>query len=93
MDGEGVFTWPDNRRYNGDYKDDKKDGFGVFEWSDGRKYKGYWKNGRQDGEGEFCNVNTKKWRKGIWKEGKRVEWIDEDNAENGENNEIERADS
>jgi hypothetical protein len=32
MDGEGEFTWPDGRKYFGQYKADKKDGFGIFEW-------------------------------------------------------------
>lgn len=32
MDGEGVFTWPDNRKYMGEYVDDKKEGYGTFEW-------------------------------------------------------------
>ena len=32
MDGEGVFTWPDGRKYTGQYRDDKKEGYGVFEW-------------------------------------------------------------
>lgn len=29
-----VFTWNDGRRYEGEYKDDKKHGYGVFEWPD-----------------------------------------------------------
>ena len=29
-----VFTWNDGRKYNGEYKDDKKHGYGVFEWPD-----------------------------------------------------------
>jgi hypothetical protein len=32
MDGEGVFSWPDKRKYTGQYKDDKKHGYGLFEW-------------------------------------------------------------
>jgi len=40
MDGKGIFSWPDSRKYDGDYLDDKKHGYGVFEWPDGRKYKG-----------------------------------------------------
>jgi hypothetical protein len=32
MDGEGKFTWPDGRKYEGEYKDDKKEGLGIFEW-------------------------------------------------------------
>ena len=31
-----VFTWDDGRKYEGEYKDDKKHGYGVFEWPDSR---------------------------------------------------------
>lgn len=31
-EGYGVFTWPDGRRYEGEYVDDKKEGNGVFFW-------------------------------------------------------------
>jgi hypothetical protein len=48
----GIFSWPDGRRYEGDYRDDKKDGNGVFSWNDGRKYEGQWANGKQHGEGK-----------------------------------------
>lgn len=77
MDGEGVFFWPDGRKYTGVYKEDKKDGHGIFEWSDGRKYRGLWKNGKQHGEGEFFNTKDNIWRKGVWCEGKRISWNDE----------------
>jgi hypothetical protein len=40
MEGTGYFTWPDGRRYEGEYIDDKKEGNGVFFWPDGRKYDG-----------------------------------------------------
>ena len=76
MNGKGVFEWPDGRKYEGEYKNDKKEGHGVFTWPDGRQYDGNWKNGRQDGEGKFYNPKNKKWKKGIWKEGKRIKWID-----------------
>ena len=33
-----------------------------------------WKDGKQDGEGESY-TKEKEWRKGIWSEGKRVNWI------------------
>ena len=32
MDGFGVFIWPDQRKYEGNYRDDKKEGYGIFEW-------------------------------------------------------------
>jgi len=40
MEGKGLFTWPDGRKYEGEYKNDKKHGFGVFYWPDGRIYRG-----------------------------------------------------
>ena len=75
LEGKGVFTWPDGRKYDGEYKNDKKEGYGIFEWVDGKKYKGYWKNGKKDGEGQFFLPSKKKWKKGIWKEGKIVKWL------------------
>ena len=36
MEGKGVFSWSDGRKYEGDYKDDKKHGNGIFEWPDGK---------------------------------------------------------
>lgn len=42
MEGYGLFTWPDGRRYEGSYVDDKKAGQGNFFWPDGRKYEGGW---------------------------------------------------
>lgn len=32
----GVYTWADGRRYEGEYKDDKKHGFGIYTWADRR---------------------------------------------------------
>jgi len=40
MEGQGVFTWVDGRKYEGEYLDDKKHGYGKFVWPDGRIYKG-----------------------------------------------------
>jgi L1 cell adhesion molecule like protein len=46
MEGKGLFSWPDERTYTGDYVDDKKQGHGIFTWPDGRKYEGAWFNGK-----------------------------------------------
>ena len=45
MEGEGKFFWPDKRKYEGEYKNDKKHGYGEYLFPDGRFYKGYWKDG------------------------------------------------
>lgn len=36
MEGMGMYTWADGRRYEGEYKDDKKHGFGMYTWADNR---------------------------------------------------------
>ena len=46
MHNRGIYTWKDGRRYEGEYKYDKKDGFGKYIWVDGRRYEGFWKNGK-----------------------------------------------
>lgn len=45
MNGQGIFTWPDGRRYEGEYFNDKKHGFGIYTWSNNRQYAGQWENG------------------------------------------------
>lgn len=59
MEGSGTFSWPDGRKYEGDYVDDKKEGQGIFYWPDGRKYEGGWKNGKQHGKGYYTSANNR----------------------------------
>lgn len=73
MEGKGVFTWPDGRKYVGDYLNDQKHGIGTFTWSDGRVYHGEWVDGKQHGHGTYIKDGKK--REGIWQKGKRTEWI------------------
>lgn len=46
MHGKGIYTWKDGRKYEGEYKLDKKDGFGTYTWADGKKYEGGWQDGK-----------------------------------------------
>lgn len=46
MEGKGIFTWLDGRKYVGEYLSDKKHGNGVFTWPDGKCYDGEWLNGK-----------------------------------------------
>ena len=39
MEGKGVFRWPDGRRYEGEYIDDKKEGHGKGNWGKEGVYK------------------------------------------------------
>ena len=76
MKGKGIFYWPDGKRYEGEFNDDKKNGYGEFYWPDGRVFKGMWKNGVQDGEGEIYDPKKDKTKKGLWENGKKIKWPD-----------------
>lgn len=76
MDGYGIFRWPDGRKYEGDYKKDRKEGFGKFIWPDGRIFKGQWSNGKQHGQGDFFDPKKKTWKKGVWENGKNIEFYE-----------------
>lgn len=45
MNGHGILTWKDGRKYEGQFINDKRHGLGIFKWVDGRIYDGSWKNG------------------------------------------------
>lgn len=40
MEGHGVESFNDKRRYVGDFKNGKKEGEGTMEWPNGTKYIG-----------------------------------------------------
>lgn len=84
MEGKGVFTWPDGRKYVGDYKNDMKHGIGTFTWQDGRVYHGDWEDGKQHGHGHYIKDGKK--REGLWKHGKRIEWLNKGSKGAGEHN-------
>lgn len=73
MNGKGVFVWPDGRKYEGEYVDDKKEGFGKFTFKENRVYQGQWKNGKQHGQGTLQKGSNIK--KGIWESGQRISWL------------------
>lgn len=75
MEGRGIETWADGRRYEGDFKIGKKDGEGTFEWPNGIKYIGSWRAGKQHGLGILYNSKDGSKRQGEWASGKRQRWI------------------
>jgi len=46
MNEAGIYTWPDGKKYDGLFKNDKKDGHGEFTWENGNVYFGEWENGK-----------------------------------------------
>ena len=81
MHGQGVFTYPDGRRHEGQYENDKKNGPGIMFMQDGRRFEGEWVNGRQHGDGQIVNTDGSI-KRGKWHKGKPIQWYDEGAADN-----------
>jgi len=47
--GQGVLSYPNGDRYEGDFKDDHMNGRGIFFKADGRNYTCVWINGKWNG--------------------------------------------
>jgi len=47
----GTYTWPDGKKYVGDYKDNKAHGQGTLTSPDGGKYVGEWEDDKFNGQG------------------------------------------
>ena len=83
--GKGKYFWADGKIYLGQFNKDKKEGIGKYTWKDGRVYLGFWKSGKQNGLGRYTNPNEKKDKFGIWENGKRTQWLDEEELKNEDN--------
>ena len=44
--GQGVLTFPDGSKYEGEWKNGFMNGEGTFTWSDGKQKSGIWENGK-----------------------------------------------
>lgn len=77
MNGQGCMIWEDQRKYNGDFKNDLPHGEGIMYWPNGKRYQGEFMNGHQNGIGHYSQ-NGEIWQKGIWKNGVRETWLAND---------------
>ena len=83
-EGLGKYFWNDGKIYFGEFNNDKKEGIGKYVWNDGRIYLGFWKMNKQNGLGKYCNPKENKNKFGIWVDGKRTRWIEEEELKNSE---------
>mmetsp|Transcript_12133 Transcript_12133/g.23047 ORF Transcript_12133/g.23047 Transcript_12133/m.23047 type:complete len:355 (-) Transcript_12133:151-1215(-) len=77
MHGQGKFETNDGRSYEGQYVEGQKQGVGIYTWSSGKRYEGGWASGQQHGAGFIFEPGSTQGRKGIWENGKRLQWIEE----------------
>ena len=68
--GQGTITYPNGRKYVGEWKDGEKHGQGTKTWSNGDKYVGEYKNGKYNGHGTFTWSDGHKYV-GEYKDGKK----------------------
>ena len=47
MEGKGIFTWPDGRKYIGEWKGGKQHGVGTYISKDGIEKQGEWQHGKK----------------------------------------------
>ena len=43
--GNGIYMWPDGRKYEGSFENGVPHGNGTYWWPDGVVYSGAWKEG------------------------------------------------
>ena len=66
MEGEGIFTWSNGKRYEGNYVNNQKNGFGKF-INPPKIYEGFWEDGKPHGKGKITNGEKTHYR--IWNKG------------------------
>jgi len=47
--GYGIYTWPDNSVYQGEWLQNMISGKGTYQWGDGRIYIGDWRDNDMHG--------------------------------------------
>ena len=77
----GAFTFDDEDKYVGEWRDGRFYGQGTYTWEDGSVYTGKWREGKMHGWGTLTLPNGDK-HKGIWSKDKLVKGDVYTDAEN-----------
>ena len=70
---QGTFTWGENGKYVGEFKDNKPNGRGTITYGDSVYYVGEFKDNKFDGRGATYAPDGSVKQAGIWREGRFVE--------------------
>jgi len=58
LNGTHTKSFPNNEKYEGEFKDDVFHGNGIYYFADGGTYEGDWQNGKQHGWGAYTYPNN-----------------------------------
>ena len=67
--GEGIYTYTDGSKYEGQFSNDQPQGWGTWYYPNGDKYIGMFEAGKSHGRGTMYFVNGQKLT-GLWAQGK-----------------------
>ena len=56
MNGDGVFTYANGDKYDGQWKDGLKHGKGILTCADGDTYNGDWIEDKKEGKGKKAKI-------------------------------------
>ncbi len=68
--GTGTYYFANGDRYEGEWKDGKRDGQGTYYFANGNRYEGEWKDNNRNGQGTYYFASGGRYE-GEWKDGKR----------------------
>ena len=64
--GRGVMEWSDGRRYEGEWREDKRSGRGIYTFNDGGRYDGEFERGAFRGRGAYRFADGRRLYDGAW---------------------------
>ena len=77
-EGKGVYTWPSGNKYDGEWRNGKRNGLGIFTWGPeskwaGDRYEGEWRNNSMSGHEIYYYASGNKYD-GEFNQGKKNGW-------------------
>jgi hypothetical protein len=65
-EGDGIMTYSNGDKYNGNWRNDKREGLGDMTYTNGDKYNGEWVEDKREGEGSMTYGDGTPSYTGIW---------------------------
>lgn len=70
MNGLGLCTWVDGKKYAGSWLNNQMHGFGIYNYADGVRYEGWFSHDKKEGFGRYFWTDGRQYA-GYWHKGKQ----------------------